>query len=147
VHRYFPSKDRLYAEVLLEWASELRAYRPAGADGITRLRSRLARMALACRQNPHLVGAETALRLSADPDTRGVIAQIDQAGYDDLTGELAPPLSHARAKTFADILWTLTAALYNPAAARQRPASATWQAIDAVLDLINAEIIDGAAMP
>jgi hypothetical protein len=86
------------------------------------------------------MGAEAALRLSANPDTQAVIARIDQAGYDRLIGELAPPLSRARAKTFADILWTLTAALCDPAASRQRPASATWQAIDAVLDLIGAEV-------
>jgi AcrR family transcriptional regulator len=90
LYRYFPSKDRLYAEVLLEWASGLHNYRPPGADGIARLRARLGHVTAACRRNPHLVGAETALRLSADPDTQAVIAQVDRAGYDGPIGELAP---------------------------------------------------------
>lgn len=71
LYRYFPSKEQLFADVVLEWSSSfddaVRARRPQLASDVEGLRLLLRRAVRAFERNPNFVQLITVLGASADP--------------------------------------------------------------------------------
>lgn len=71
LYRYFPSKEQLFANVMLEWASRfdevVRRRRPESADDAERLRALLRRAVRAFERNSNFVQLHAVLGASPDP--------------------------------------------------------------------------------
>jgi AcrR family transcriptional regulator len=81
LYHYFPSKEHLFSEVLVQWAGTLRSdvtQRPlGGATPARRLEEALHRSARAFERHPQLARLVNLLEISSDPSARDVLARLD----------------------------------------------------------------------
>jgi TetR/AcrR family transcriptional regulator, cholesterol catabolism regulator len=86
LYHYFPSKEHLFAEVLVQWAGTLRSdvtRRPlSGATPARRLEEALLRSARAFERHPQLARLVNLLEISNDPFARDVLARLDAVTLD-----------------------------------------------------------------
>lgn len=83
LYRYFPSKDQLFAAVMLEWSSgftdQVRRRRPEAVDDPERLRLLLRRAVRAFERHPHFFQLITVLGASSDPAVAEPFAAYTEA--------------------------------------------------------------------
>ncbi len=95
LYHYFPSKEQLFAEALVQWASSLGASvttRPLmGSTPARRVEDALLRSVRAFERRPQLARLIGRLEMSGDPFARDVLARLDAVTTDvylDLLSEL-----------------------------------------------------------
>jgi len=83
LYHYFPSKEHLFGEVLVQWAETLRTTltrRPmAGSDPASRLEDLMHRSVRAFERKPQLAKLITRLDVSEDPFATDVLDRLDSA--------------------------------------------------------------------
>jgi TetR/AcrR family transcriptional regulator, cholesterol catabolism regulator len=81
LYHYFPSKEHLFSEALVQWAGTLRSdvtRRPlGGTTPARRLEEALLRSARAFERHPRLARLVNQLEISSDPFARDVLARLD----------------------------------------------------------------------
>lgn len=97
LYHYFPSKEHLFAEALVQWASSLGASvttRPlAGTTPAQRVEEALLRSVRAFERRPQLARLIGRLEMSEEPFARDVLARLDSVTTDvylDLLTDLPP---------------------------------------------------------
>jgi AcrR family transcriptional regulator len=100
LYHYFPSKEHLFAEVLVQWAGTLRSdvtRRPlSGTTPARRLEEALLRSARAFERHPQLARLVSWLEISNDPFARDVLARLDAVTLEVYIG-LLPELAYDEA--------------------------------------------------
>jgi AcrR family transcriptional regulator len=101
LYHYFPSKDHLFAEALVQWAStmgpDVTRRPPSGATAAQRLEGALLRAARAFERRPQLARLLTRFESSDEPFAHEALTRLDATTSDvylDLLGEL--PRDEAR---------------------------------------------------
>jgi AcrR family transcriptional regulator len=93
LYHYFPSKEHLFAEGLVQWAGTLGAdvtRRPlSGTTPARRLEEALLRSARAFERRPQLARLVNLLEISSDPLARDALARLDAVTTDVYLGLLA----------------------------------------------------------
>lgn len=139
LYRYFPSKDLLYAHVLLRWSDTFEGRvrtrnRRAGGDG-ERLRAMLRGAVRAYERAPNFFRLLTILETSPDPAVQEVFEQFS----DRFTSVLRDELVETDPDDAAAISFLAGAALATALrgwAQRGRPIATAYDRIDATVDLI-----------
>jgi len=113
VYHYFSSKDHLFAEVLIRWASTLRTHisrRPLqGGTPAVRLTEALHRSVRAFQRRPQLVRLVGTLEMSTDPFATEVLSRLDQATssiYREVLVELPPERAAGIVRVVESVLAT-----------------------------------------
>ena len=107
LYHYFPSKEQLFAEALVQWASSLGASvttRPlVGSSPARRVEDALLRSVRAFERRPQLARLIGRLEMSEDPFARDVLARLD-AVTTDVYLDLLTELPHDEAVRIVRVL-------------------------------------------
>ena len=139
LYRYFPSKQQLYAEVLLDWSrsfdTRVRA-RPNGATtDADRLRAALRRTVRAYEKHPNFFRLISALEVVTDPSVADRYADFASQYTEALATALVDTAEEDR-HAIAFVSSTVLGTLLRSWSLRGTPISQVYERIDEVVDLI-----------
>jgi TetR/AcrR family transcriptional regulator, cholesterol catabolism regulator len=141
LYRYFPSKEQLYAHVLLEWSESfeprVRSERAGQASDGERLRAALRRAVRAYERHPHFYRLITVLEVVTDPVVTDVYATFASR----FSGALRDTLTDVDDEDAAAIAMTAAAvlgSLLRSWALGKSPIARVYADLDRVVDLVFA---------
>jgi TetR/AcrR family transcriptional regulator, cholesterol catabolism regulator len=138
LYRYFPSKELLYAEVLLTWGESFdgrvrtRAHASTDAE---RLRAALRRTVRAYERHPSFFRLLSALEIVTDPAVSDRFLQFASRFTDALAGTLVDTPEKERA-SIAFVTSTVLGGVLRGWALRGVPISRVYERVDEMVDLI-----------
>lgn len=142
LYRYFPSKELLYAHVLLTWSEtfdqRVRRRNVDAEDDRARLRALLRGAVRAYERAPNFFRLLTVLEVTPDPAVREVFARFSDA----FTTVLRAELHDIHDDDAAAISFVAGATLFTALrgwAQQGRPIAAVYEHVDATVELIFAE--------
>jgi AcrR family transcriptional regulator len=139
LYRYFPSKERLYAEVLNAWAesfdARVRAQSRRADTDAERLRSALRRTVRAYERHPNFFRLLTLFEIGDDPEVSERFGAFASRFADALDGVLLDTAEEDRA-TIAFVSSTVVGALLRGWSVRGTPISQVYERIDDVVALL-----------
>jgi AcrR family transcriptional regulator len=147
LYRYFPSKEQLYAHVLLAWSESFDPYLPA-RGGVpstdqARLRSALRRVVRAYERHPNFYRLITVLDVVTDP----VVAELYTAFATRFGGSLRDALrevSEADAEVIVTMTTALLGSLLRSWSLGKTPVTRVYAELDRAVDLVFREPAPGA---
>jgi AcrR family transcriptional regulator len=142
LYRYFPSKEQLYAEVLVTWSesfdTRVRAQSRHAATDADRLRAALRRTVRAYQRHPHFFRLISALEVVTDPAVSERFMQFASRFTDALADTLVDTAKEERA-SIAFVTSTVLGGLLRGWSMRGTPISRVYERVDDVVDLIFSE--------
>lgn len=139
LYRYFPSKEQLYATVLVTWAE---SFDPTAAKGRAvdatdpaRLRAALHRAVRAYERRPNFYRLITALEVVADPVVAELYAQF-AARFGGALRESLATVSEDDADAIAQLTSSLLGSLLRSWSIGKTPISRVYADLDRAVDLI-----------
>lgn len=139
LYRYFPSKEQLYAQVLVAWSTSFdpsqRAGRAASASDQERLRAALRRAVRAYERHPNFYRLITALEVVTDPVVTELYASF-ATGFGDSLREALREVTDDDAEVIARTMSALLGALLRSWSSGTTSISRVYAELDAAVDLI-----------
>lgn len=139
LYRYFPSKEQLYAQVLLAWSESFdpvpRTRRPLPATDQERLTSALRRAVRAYERHPNFYRLITVLEVVADPVVIDLYAAFAGRFGDSLRDALRD-LVDADADAVASMASALLGSLLRSWSLGKAPIGRVYRELDRAVDLI-----------
>jgi len=139
LYRYFPSKEQLYAEVLLTWGesfdTRVRVQNRDAATDAERLRAALRRTVRAYERHPNFFRLVDALEVVHDPAVAERFSQFASR----FTGALADTLVDTPAErrpAIAFVSSTVLGGVLRGWSVRGTPISRVYERVDEVVDLL-----------
>jgi AcrR family transcriptional regulator len=147
LYRYFPSKERLYAEVLNAWAdsfdTRVRAQSRRADDDAERLRSALRRTVRAYERHPNFFRLLTVFEVAGDPEVSERFGAFAIRFTDALSAVLIDTAEEDRA-TIAFVSSTVVGSLLRGWSVRGAPIAQVYERIDGVVTLLFSGARTGA---
>ncbi len=141
LYRYFPSKEQLYAQVLLAWSESfdptIRTRRSPPASDRERLRSALRRAVRAYERHPNFYRLITVLEVVADPVVVDLYAAFAERFGDSLRDALRD-LVDDDADAVASLASALLGSLLRSWSLGKAPIARVYRELDRAVDLIFA---------
>ena len=139
LYRYFPSKEQLYATVLVTWAESFDASkatrRSSDPSDQARLRAALRRAVRAYERHPNFYRLITALEVVADPAVVELFAQFS-AGFGATLRDTIHTVSDEDADVIAQLMSALLGALLRSWSMGRSPIARVYSEVDRSVDLI-----------
>ncbi len=143
LYRYFPSKEQLFAHVLLEWASDfdgrLRRRGPELGDDVERLRLVLRRAISAFERSPNFFQLITVLEVADDPAVEAPFRAYSER-FTSAIAEAVHDASDAEVEVITDLCTSLMSMLLRSWSSGHSTIRSVRTRADAAVELIFAGV-------